>query len=248
MARSVSGGAPPPSRAPEDHFNSLRRNDLQDPPLSVGASTPPPARNKGPGSSLPGPDASHPLQAVSSHGGNNDRAVNVQLAKVTKGQSRLLPVSRVSSAAASAAMICPIPKLTVLRKPTFQAAGHPRRRFGLGSHAGSHTDEQPRDAPDPRGQPGGTGPRSRTDLNGSGCPHMELRIRCQSKQAHYAGGHRSSAGDRRTLSITEPRAVDRSTPSRFRTWTASGALGETAGTTPSGKAPIIATSISPVHR
>jgi hypothetical protein len=55
MTRSVSGGAPPPSRAPEDHFNPLRRNDLQDPPLSVGASAPPPARYQGPGGSLPGP-------------------------------------------------------------------------------------------------------------------------------------------------------------------------------------------------
>src|SRR5215475_15325457 len=47
MARSVSGGAPPPSRAPEGHFNPLRRNDLQDPPLSVGASAPPPVRDQG---------------------------------------------------------------------------------------------------------------------------------------------------------------------------------------------------------
>jgi hypothetical protein len=61
MARSVSGGAPPPSRAPEDHFNPLRRNDLQDPPLSGGAFTPPPVRNQGSGRSLPGPDAGHPL-------------------------------------------------------------------------------------------------------------------------------------------------------------------------------------------
>ena len=34
MARSVSGGAPPPSRAPQDHFKPLCRNDLQDPPLT----------------------------------------------------------------------------------------------------------------------------------------------------------------------------------------------------------------------
>jgi hypothetical protein len=49
-------------------------------------------------------------------------------------------------------------------------------RVGLGSHAGSHTDEQPRDAPNPCGQPGETNPRSRTDLNGSGRPHWNLRI------------------------------------------------------------------------
>src|SRR5690349_24895862 len=40
----------------------------------------------------------------------------------------------------------------------------------VGSHAGSHTDEQPCDAPDPRGQPAGTSPRSRTVLNEAGYP------------------------------------------------------------------------------
>jgi len=43
-------------------------------------------------------------------------------------------------------------------------------RVGLGSHAGSHTDEQPRDAPNLCGQPGETNPRSRTNLNGDGRP------------------------------------------------------------------------------
>lgn len=41
------------------------------------------------------------------------RAINVQLAKVTSGQSRLLAVPQVSCSAASSAAICPIPKLTV---------------------------------------------------------------------------------------------------------------------------------------
>src|SRR5690349_9195453 len=42
MARSVSGGAPPPSRALRvSSGNGLR------PPLSVGASAPPPAETKG---------------------------------------------------------------------------------------------------------------------------------------------------------------------------------------------------------
>jgi hypothetical protein len=50
-------------------------------------------------------------------------------------------------------------------------------RLGSGSHAGSHTDEQPSDDPDPPGQREEASPRSRTGLNGSGCPHMELRIR-----------------------------------------------------------------------
>jgi hypothetical protein len=67
MARSVSGGAPPPSRAPQDHFKPLRRNDLRDPPLSVGATAPPPVRNQGPGRSLPGLNAGHPLQGAGSH-------------------------------------------------------------------------------------------------------------------------------------------------------------------------------------
>jgi hypothetical protein len=47
-----------------------------------------------------------------------------------------------------------------------------------GSHAGSHRDEQPRGSPDSNGQRVATRPRSRTDLNRSGRPHMELPIRC----------------------------------------------------------------------
>jgi hypothetical protein len=38
-------------------------------------------------------------------------------------------------------------------------------------------DEQPSVAPDPPGQPAETSPRSRTDLNGSGCPRRYLRIK-----------------------------------------------------------------------
>jgi hypothetical protein len=64
MARSVSGGAPHRQGHPKIISNPLRRNDLQDPPLSVGASAPPPVRDQGPGRSLPGPDAGHPLQAA----------------------------------------------------------------------------------------------------------------------------------------------------------------------------------------
>jgi hypothetical protein len=33
-------------------------------PLSVGASAPPPVRDQGPGGSLPGPDAGHPLHGA----------------------------------------------------------------------------------------------------------------------------------------------------------------------------------------
>ncbi len=114
MARSVSGGAPPPSRAPEDDFKPLRRNHLRDPPLSVGASAPPPVRDQGPGQSLPGPDAGHPLQAAGSHGKEEDRrAISVQSDRVTSGQSRVAPVHEVGWSATSQAMICPIPKLIV---------------------------------------------------------------------------------------------------------------------------------------
>src|SRR5690348_458506 len=46
-------GAPPPSRAPEDHFKPLRRNDLQYPPLSVGASAPLRSETKGKAGACP---------------------------------------------------------------------------------------------------------------------------------------------------------------------------------------------------
>jgi hypothetical protein len=45
-----------------------------------------------------------------------------------------------------------------------------------GSHAGSHADGRHSGSPERREQRAGTRPRSRTDLNGSGCPHRELRI------------------------------------------------------------------------
>src|SRR5260370_41633041 len=46
--------------------------------------------------------------------------------------------------------------------------------------AGSHTDEQPCDAPDPRGQPAGTSPRSRTALNEAGCPQKSTNQKVNS--------------------------------------------------------------------
>ena len=45
-----------------------------------------------------------------------------------------------------------------------------------GSHAGSHTDERLPGSPDVCGQPTAKRPRSGTDVNGSGCPHRNLRI------------------------------------------------------------------------
>src|SRR5271165_6808547 len=65
MARSVSGGAPPPSRGTRRSFqNRFAESIFGIHPLSVGASAPPPVRDQGPGGSLPGPDAGHPLQAA----------------------------------------------------------------------------------------------------------------------------------------------------------------------------------------
>ena len=67
-----------------------------------------------------------------------------------------------------------------VRWSSMNESGPPRpellMRVGLGSHAGSHRDEQPRGSPDSHGQRVSTRPRSRTDLNGSGRQHMELRI------------------------------------------------------------------------
>ena len=68
MARLVCGGAPPPSRGTRRSFqNRFAESIFGTHPLSGGASAPPPARDQGPGSSLPGPDAGHPLQAAGSH-------------------------------------------------------------------------------------------------------------------------------------------------------------------------------------
>jgi hypothetical protein len=70
------------------------------------------------------------------------------------------------------------------------------RSSPIGSHAGSHADEQPSGDPDEYEQRDGTRPRSWTDLNRSGYPHMELRIR-------RLGGRRlggeARAGDCRPL-------------------------------------------------
>jgi hypothetical protein len=90
MARSVSGGSPPPSRAPEDHFKPLHRNDLRDPPLSVGASAPPPVRDQGPGRSLPGPARAIPCKVRVSHDG---RSWTCPLRARSAGQRRVFAVT-----------------------------------------------------------------------------------------------------------------------------------------------------------
>src|SRR5271157_1855361 len=58
-----------------------------------------------------------------------------------------------------------------------KTASSARGAARAGSHAGSHTDEQLSGTPDPHGQPAGSRPRSRTDLNTAGRPHGHLRIR-----------------------------------------------------------------------
>ena len=50
---------------------------------------------------------------LSSVAGQDRCAISVQLARVTSGQSRLLPVAQSGWSAASSATICPIPKLIV---------------------------------------------------------------------------------------------------------------------------------------
>ena len=56
-------GCPPPSGHPEIISNRFAEM-IRDPPLSGGASAPPPIRNQGSGGSLPGPDAGHPLKGA----------------------------------------------------------------------------------------------------------------------------------------------------------------------------------------
>src|ERR1700760_715375 len=77
-------------------------------------------------------------------------------------------------------------ELRTVLKPSVLRAGR-----AVGSHAGSHTDEQPSDDPDPPGQPEETSPRSRTDLNGAERPHRHLRIRrLEVRVPPSAPGHR----------------------------------------------------------
>jgi hypothetical protein len=61
-------------------------------------------------------------------------------------------------------------------------------RLGLGSHTGSHLDEQPRGSPDSHGQRVATRPRSRTGLNSPGGQHRYLRIRRLGNQVAQAEG------------------------------------------------------------
>jgi hypothetical protein len=74
------------------------------------------------------------------------RAISVQLARVTRGQSQLLRVFEVGCTASSSAMICPIPKLTVQSaRPGFPAvvmqvevwAASPEPAVGVSTPAGT---------------------------------------------------------------------------------------------------------------
>ena len=57
------------------------------------------------------------------------------------------------------------------------------------SHAGSHTDERLPDSPDSGGQPTGTRPRRRTDLDERGCQYGNLRIRRSRAARAKPAGH-----------------------------------------------------------
>jgi hypothetical protein len=61
----------------------------------------------------------------------------------------------------------------MLLKPLVMPAGR-----GAGSHAGATGTNNPRGFRTYMNNGQGPHPRSRTVLNGSGCPHMEPRIRC----------------------------------------------------------------------
>ena len=63
------------------------------------------------------------------------RAISVQLTRVKRGQSRLLPVCEVGCSAALSVAICPIPKLIV--QGWASAAGQPTARAGPGGLAAS---------------------------------------------------------------------------------------------------------------
>ena len=82
-----------------------------------------------------------------------------------------------------------------LQNPPDRGGGLPNRgHASLGSHAGSHVGGQPPGNPDEHEQRVGTRPRSRTDLNGCGCPHMELRVSpCTAGAAPYRRVNATSA-------------------------------------------------------
>jgi hypothetical protein len=67
-----------------------------------------------------------------------------------------------------------ITSVRLSRFAAYRRAGPTRRR---GSHSGNHADELPLGAADSHEQRPGTRPRSRTDLNRSGCLYGHLRIR-----------------------------------------------------------------------
>jgi hypothetical protein len=103
---------------------------------------PPPVRNQGPGTSLPGPDADHPLQGAARYD-HERRAINVQLARVTSGQSRALSVYKVGWSTASSTAICPIPKLIVrVRFPSPAPTPNPQIRWP--THRTGHTSRDAR--------------------------------------------------------------------------------------------------------
>ena len=110
MARSVSGGAPPPSRAPEDPFKPLRRKHLSGPALERRSLCTPsgqrPRARRKPARTGRGPS---PARC----GAVTGKKIVVQSDRVTSGQSRIVEVYEVGWSTVLQAMICPIPKLMV---------------------------------------------------------------------------------------------------------------------------------------
>ena len=113
MARSVSGGAPPPSRAPEDRFKTAPQKASSGPTLERRSLCTPsgqrPRARQQPARTGRGPSPASCGQSRE----KDRRVISVQLDRVMGGQSRALPVYEVGWSTALRAMIGPIPKLIV---------------------------------------------------------------------------------------------------------------------------------------
>jgi len=83
--------------------------------------------------------------------------------------------------------------VTSTRAPRCQASCAAR------SHAGSHADERPFSSSDSRGQRPTAHPRSRTDLNGSGCPRRYLRVSPRYRCARRRTGVKIGGGTARDV-------------------------------------------------
>jgi hypothetical protein len=155
MARLVCGGTPPPSRARCVSFG----NGLW-PPLTAEPLYPLRSAIKGQARACP----------------DRTRAISCSVREVScgppSGLQFRLQFTAVQSRPGRTGQAC-WSSLNRSERPRPELL----MRLGNGSHAGSHTDERPRDSQDLRGQPALSRPKSRTDLNGPGCLHGNLRIK-----------------------------------------------------------------------